>query len=198
MIWREKRVLLSILGLLLAADVVFFLTYRVQYESRLRDSDERLHQSETRLAEAHATRLAAERRMAAYRSIQRDIDWIYNEQWSTQDARLTALISEVKRMALASSLTPRSYSFTQTEDKKNSNDKGQGANTVSIAFNVEGTYEQARHLINLLELSQQFIIVDQIALHSSQDKVLTLTLQLKTLFRDPTVLQRPAGANREL
>ncbi|MCU1245106.1 MAG: hypothetical protein JWN02_1016 [Acidobacteria bacterium] len=198
MIWREKRLLLSILGLLLAADVVFFLTYRVQYESRLRDSDERLHQSETRLAEVHATRLAAERRIAAYHSIQRDIDWVYNEKWSTQDARLTALISEVKRMALASSLTPRSYSFTQTEDKKNNNDKGQGANTVSIAFNVEGTYEQARHLINLLELSPQFIIVDQIALHSSQDKVLTLTLQLKTMFRDPTVAQRPAGANREL
>jgi Tfp pilus assembly protein PilO len=198
MIWREKRVLLSILGLLLAADVVFFLTYRVQYESRLRDSDERLHQSETRLAEVHATRLAAERRIAAYRSIQRDIDWVYNEKWSTQDARLTALISEVKRMALASSLIPRSYSFTQTEDKKNNNDKGQGANTVNIAFNVEGTYEQARHLINLLELSPQFIIVDQIALHSAQDKVLTLTLQLKTLFRDPTVPQRPAGASREL
>jgi len=198
MIWREKRVLLAILGLLLAADVVFFLTYRVQYESRLRDSDDRLHQTESRLAQAHAARLAAERRMAAYRGIQRDIEWVYNEQWSTQDERLTALISEVKRLAVASQLIPRSYSFTQTADKKSSNDKGQGANTVSIAFNVEGTYEQARRLINLLELSRQFIIVDQIALHSSQDKLLTLTLQLKTLFRDPTVPQRPPGANREL
>src|SRR5438874_2592741 len=32
MIWREKRILLIVLGLLLAANTVFFFTYRVRYE----------------------------------------------------------------------------------------------------------------------------------------------------------------------
>ena len=38
MIWREKRVLLIVLGVLLAANTVFFFTYRVQYKNRLQST----------------------------------------------------------------------------------------------------------------------------------------------------------------
>ena len=49
---------------------------------------------------------------------------------------------------------------------------------------MQGNYQQIRRLINLFELSRQFIIIDQIGLASAQDQNLTLNLQLKTLFRD--------------
>src|SRR5205807_1245036 len=39
MIWREKRILLIVLGVLLLANTIFFFTYRVQYVSRLEDLD---------------------------------------------------------------------------------------------------------------------------------------------------------------
>jgi len=58
------------------------------------------------------------------------------------------------------------------------------AETVTITFGVQGNYQQVRRLINLFELSRQFIIIDQISLSSAQDQLLSLNLRLKTIFRD--------------
>jgi hypothetical protein len=192
MIWREKRVLLSILGILLAANAVFFFTYRVRYENRLKDLEDRLHQSESRLTQSHSMRLGAERRVAAYRQVQKDVQEIYNQNWGTEDQRLLALISEVKRLAVASNLVPKSTSYTRTQGaqiRRGTN----AAEVVGIAFTVQGDYQQVRRLINLLELSEQFVIIDQIALSSGDNSMLTLTLHLKTLFRDTS-----ASAGRDM
>ncbi|MGA8810251.1 MAG: hypothetical protein WB973_20460 [Thermoanaerobaculia bacterium] len=203
MIWREKRVLLIVLGLLLLANTVFFFTYRVQYVSRLQDLDARQEQSEVQLNQARNARLTAEQQLAAYKKVQADLQVLYNERWSTPMQRLTALIDEVKRLAAASHLQPPSYSFTNGESKQVStapSTKGSiGTNTVSIAFTVQGTYEQVRRLINLLELSDQFVIIDSIGLGANgtaADKILTLNIRLKTLFKD--VRTTAPAANRQL
>jgi hypothetical protein len=135
--------------------------------------------------------------------VQSDLQQLYNERWSTAMQRLTALIDEVKRLAAASHLEPPSYTFTSGETKNStivSNTKGSiGTTTVEIAFNVQGTYEQVRRLINLLELSDQFVIIDGISLATSgasTDKTLTLNIRLKTLFRDARTIA-PA-ANKQL
>ena len=197
MIWREKRLLLLVLAVLLAANTIFFFTYRVQYKNRLESLDERRQQAEETLQQARAARAAAEQRYASYKKIQADVQSIYADQWSTEPQRLTALITEVKRLAVASQLVPKSYSFTRVEQKV----KGSGidARSVTISFAVQGNYQQVRRLINLLELSRQFVIIDQIGLNSSDNQVLTLNLYLKTLFRDATPPKEGAGAtNQEL
>jgi hypothetical protein len=203
MIWREKRVLLIVLGLLLLANTLFFFTYRVQYVSRLHDLDARQEQSEAQLDQARNARITAEQQLAAYKKVQADLQVLYNERWSTPMQRLTALIDEVKRLAAASHLQPPSYSFTNGESKQVStapSTKGSiGTNTVSIAFTVQGTYEQVRRLINLLELSDQFVIIDAIGLGANgtaTDKILTLNIRLKTLFKD--VRTTAPAANRQL
>ena len=180
--WREKQLLLSVLGVLLAANAFFFFTYRLQYEQRLNDLNDRREQAEQRLNAQHSARLQAEQRLVAYRNISRDVSDIYTRQWATENERLTALITEVRRLAIASELVPKSISYTRDQEKDSRTRTA--AETVSITFSVQGTYQQVRRLINLLELSRQFIIINQIALGSSQDQLLTLNLQLKTLFRD--------------
>lgn len=192
MIWREKRILLIVLGLLLLANTIFFFTYRVQYVSRLQDLDARQEQAAARLDQARHARITTEQQLAAYQKVQNDLQVLYNERWSTAVQRLTALIDEVRRLAAASHLEPPSYSFTSGETKNSSivsNTKGSiGTTTVEIAFSVQGTYEQVRRLINMLELSDQFVIIDGISLVSSPttpgDKSLMLNIRLKTLFRD--------------
>ena len=186
MIWREKQLLLIVLAVLLLANTVFFFTYRVQYVSRLEDLDARQAQVQASLEQAHRARLTAEQQLAAFKKVQNDLQVLYNERWSTPMQRLTALIDEVKKLAAASHLEPPSYQFTNTENKTES--KGSiGTNTVGISFTVQGTYEQVRRLINLLEFSDQFVIIDGISLASTgtaADKTLTLNIKLKTLFRD--------------
>jgi hypothetical protein len=205
MIWREKRVLLIVLGLLLLANTVFFFTYRVQYVSRLQDLDSRQEQAQAQLDQARNASITAEQQLAAYKKVQADLQVLYNERWSTPMQRLTALIDEVKRIAAASHLQPPSYAFTTTESKPligatGPSTKGSiGTTTVGIAFTVQGTYEQVRRLINLLELSDQFVIIDGISLASDgsgSDKTLTLNIRLKTLFRD--VRTNAPAANRQL
>ena len=92
-------------------------------------------------------------------------------------------------MAVASQLVPKSYSFTRTEPKTRV--KNIDATEVGIQFTVQGSYQQVRQLINRLELSPQFVILDQITLNSGTDQLLTLNLQVKTLFRG-----RPVDAPR--
>lgn len=191
MIWREKRVLLIILGVLLAANTFYFFTYRLRYETRLQDREQDLTQKEAELAQAHASRLGAERTLQSYKQIEKDVQQVYDEHWATQEERFTQLVAEVKRLALASSMTPASYGFVKVaavDIDTPGNPKRKrakiGVNEVGITFSVEGTYEQVRRLINLLELSRQFVIIDQVSLQTREGQTLTLGLRLKTLFRE--------------
>lgn len=204
MIWREKRILLIVLGVLLAANTIFFFTYRVQYQSRLTDLDERLAEAQKQLDEARGARMRTEQAYRSYKQIEADVRRIYDGYWATQAERLAAMIAEVKRLTVASSLVPASISFSSTEVKVDSGPPGTttsrrrgdpiGATEVGIEFGVEGTYPHVRRLINLLELSDQFVIIKQIGLSAREGDRLLLNLHLKTLFRDDET--RGAGSNR--
>ncbi|HYM61123.1 MAG TPA: hypothetical protein VEZ11_09550 [Thermoanaerobaculia bacterium] len=194
MIWREKRYLLIVLGVLLIANTVFFFTYRVQYVQRLEELDARKTESQRHLDQARTARIAAEQQYASYRRIQRDVQTVYTETWSTLAERFTALINELKRVEAASQMTPRANSFSRTEVKGVSASSVAEASAVGISFNVQGNYQQARRLINLLELSPQFVIIDQISLASSGNDQLTLDIRLKTLFREVPANAAPVNA----
>ncbi|MDP9192857.1 MAG: hypothetical protein M3P06_14240 [Acidobacteriota bacterium] len=198
MIWREKRILLIILALVLAANTMFFFTYRVQYQSRLDTLDTRMAQVESQLEQARTARTRAEQTLQSYSKVENDVREVFNEHWATQPERFTKLFAEVTRLATASSLVPTTYSFKRGEGEPVSSGKrGEGArassggrrpslgvNEVGISFGVEGTYAQARRLINLLELSRQFVIIARIGLSESNEQQLSLNLELKTIFRD--------------
>jgi hypothetical protein len=196
MIWREKQALLIILGGLLLGNTLFFFTYRVQYQSRLDDLDRKMESAQGDLEQARHARVTAERTLQSYRQVENDVAEIFREHWATERERLTAMIVEVKRLSVASGLVPPTYSFAHAGVKRvaagsRARKADVGANEVSIAFTVQGSYAQVRRLINLLELSRQFVIIEQIGLTSADERTLTLNLGLKTLFRDDT----PAAAS---
>ena len=199
MIWREKRVLLLILAALLIGNIVFFLTYRVQYQSRLDEMDERLAQVEGELDKTRRSRAEAEAKVLAYRKVERDVAQVFDEHWSTRPRRLTLLIAEVKRLANASNAIPKTYSFGEDDEARiitggaRGREVALGANEVSINFSVDASYDQIRRMINLLELSQQFVIIEGVSLSAGGENQLNLTLRLKTVFRDD---ETAAAANR--
>lgn len=186
MIWREHRTLLVVLGALLAANAIFFFTYRVQYEARLHALDARLQQAEDDLQRARNKRVLAEQQMASYSKVQADLENIYTHTWSTKPQRLTALIHELKRKGAMTQLDPNSMSFSQAQDKDAQKNGRIGTSVVTITFSVHGSYQKIRQLINLLETSPQFVIIDAIHLGGggSSSNDLTLDLRLKTVFRE--------------
>jgi hypothetical protein len=187
MIWREHRILLGVLAALLVANAIFFFTYRVQYEARLQALDARLQQAEDDLQRARNKRISAEQQVTSYRQVQTDLQTLYNSRWATEPQRLTKLYAEIKKLAAASQIVmPRSFAFSRSEDREMQRSGGVGTVTVTIVFTAQGTYQQLRRLINQLELSNQFVIIDAITLGSgSSPDNLTLSVRLKTLFREP-------------
>ncbi|MEK6373077.1 MAG: GspMb/PilO family protein [Acidobacteriota bacterium] len=187
MMWRDHKIPLIVIAVLLIGNIFFFFTYRVQYQSRLGDLDTRQADAQRRLQEAQRSRSAAEQQLASYDKVRADLQNLYDERWSTQTRRFTLLFEEVKRLATASRFDPRSFNFSRTESTQSVNkETGIGSTAVSVSFTVQGTYEQVRRLINLLELSDQFIIIDGLGLAGGSDtKMLTMNIRLKTLFRDP-------------
>ncbi|HVR41952.1 MAG TPA: hypothetical protein VMS56_00790 [Thermoanaerobaculia bacterium] len=186
MIWREKRWLLLGLGTLLVANLVFFVTYRVRFEERVQGQEARLDQTREALQQARAEREAAERDLATYRQIVGTVDRVYDEWWATPQERLTPLILEMRELARRSELRPRSIAYS-------TDDRGTGDTaSLAISFGVSGSYEQVRRLINLIEVSNQFVIIEEIGLGESGGATgdLSLTLRLRTLFRDSGASQR--------
>ncbi len=193
MIWREKKVWLIVLALALAADVFVFVTYRVQFQKRIDDVTERQKETTARLAQAQEARLSAQDTYKRYLKVQSDLDTLYDTKWATQDQRLIPWIKEIKRLAEASQLVPKILNFNKEEAKEKEVESASGlkksvaAKAVTISYTVEGNYQQVRRLINALELSDQFVIIDTLAVTAAGENtnVVSVNLRLKTLFREP-------------
>ena len=179
MIWREKKWLLIGLGAFLLANVVFFVTYRVQYEERVQDLNAKLEEAQDRLKKARNERATAEQELITYQETVKNIEIIYGDIWSTSDRRLASLIIEIRQLADKSGLTLKAIDYDLSAQKKEL-----GANFFVVSFGVQGTYAQIRRLINLIELSRQFVIIDEISLTGDPagSALLQMNLQLKTLF----------------
>jgi hypothetical protein len=180
MIWKERRWLLLVLGALLLANLLFFVTYRVRFQQRVEAQDVRLDQTREQLAGARAARTAAERELSVYRQIVTTVDTVYDDWWGSPQDRLAPLLIELRSLAKRSGLVPRSISYSQAEARQESD-----TSSLTIAFAVAGSYDQIRRLINLLELSDQFVIIDEITLGQASDQTLHLNIRLRTLFGSP-------------
>ncbi len=189
MIWREKSRLLIALGTFLVLNAIFFLTYRVRYKERVTALSNKLEASSVQLQEARAARTAAERQIAAYNEVLQTIDQVYTEWWATPEERLTALILEIRKLAAKSQLRPPSVSYNHAASSL----KGEPTSTLSISFGVQGSYHQVRKFINMLELSPQFVIIDELGLSGPADggSTLQFSIQLKTLFRETEARAKP-------
>lgn len=187
MIWRERKWLLGTLALLLLLNAIFFVTYRVRYENRLAGLDQDLEAARTTL-EQHVERAEqAEQLIASIERSREDLDQVYQVWWSTQPERLAPLIVELQTLARKSGLNPpsRNYDYQEQRDRTT---RTVGARMMTVTFTVEGRYEQIRNLINLIELSPHFVIIEELALSDSSagGQVLRMNLRLKTVFQaDP-------------
>ena len=102
------------------------------------------------------------------------------------------MIVELQTLATKSGLKPPARSYNWSEQASG---ETTGAETLTVAFRVEGTYEQIRNLINLIEMSPHFIIIQQIDLVDTSDggQKLGLSLSLKTLFRNDEQREQPTA-----
>lgn len=187
---NRSRIILIVLGVVLAVNLVVFFSYRVRQQERIGELRAQRDQLETQLATAKAEKESTAAQIAAVNQLEIELDRIFNETWGEPDERLTPLLRELYAHAARSGLQPASRSY-QNEPATRPGE----ATAMSISFVVEGTYEQLRRMISLLEASEQYVVIDSLRLSNAPEGgQLQISLQLRTLFREDPLLAQTAGA----
>ncbi len=101
---------------------------------------------------------------------------LYESRLATEAVRLTEVIAEVKGLARRANLEPRSISYSEVDIEEH------GLIQKSIVFGVEGSYSEIRQMINLLEISEMFLILEEIRLRETAGETLGIDLVVSTLF----------------
>ena len=169
-IWLLPVAVLAVNLLLLTIYETSFASRRASLESISTRANARLEamQEDRRDMETFLEQVSAQRTA---------IEAIYADHFATEAERFTRLLREVRSLARQAGLAPQSFSYPKEEMTD------EGLIRRSIAFQVSGTYEQVRRLVNFFELSEQFITLEQITLSgdAGNDR-LEIRLSFSTLF----------------
>lgn len=178
-IWRERSWRWLIPLAFLVLNLLAFGIYRARFAGGVEQLEAQYAADAAALAQLQESRVRAGELMQRAERQQAEIDQLYEVRFATEDERFTDLLREVRQLARSAGLDPGSYSYPETELSDFSLVQR------NVNFPVEGTYEQLRTFLNLLELSDQFVTLTQVSLSSSSNsRTLGVRLSLITYFRD--------------
>jgi Tfp pilus assembly protein PilO len=175
--WRKPRFLRSLLGLALANLVVYgAVTYR------LATKQERLAQQQASLSEEIATRQAE---LAALREEQERIernDAVAEQFWSDVvqpvTPGLTDALAEIDRLARQSNVERGRTSYSQEV-------LAVGLREMNVSMPLQGSYFDLIRFINVLERSERFFLVREIALRDAAEGRLSLRCDVSFFVKPP-------------
>lgn len=176
-IWRRGIALWLPPALLVVANLVALAVYPLRFAGRTQVTAEEIAQASAELSELRQERLDLEGETQSIDSARLAVNDLYQGRLSTESARLTRVIAEVKDLATRAGLRPTTIAYPSQPIEE------LGLVSRSFVFGVEGTYTDLRKFINLLELSDTFLVLDQVGLSGSVGAGrLSIQLSLSTLF----------------
>ena len=104
------------------------------------------------------------------------VEDLYESRLATEEQRLTDVIVEVKTLTRRAGLETPSITYSEIDIEEF------GLVKRSIVFGVQGSYAQIRELINFLEISARFLILEEIRLREVDGDQLGIDLTVSTLF----------------
>ncbi len=179
------------LGLLIIS-LAIFAFYQIAYAGRVEALQDRFESEQAELEARSTQRQALTSYLDRVKASRGGIRSLYLDHFQTAAERQTTVQAEVLKLALAAGLDPSSYSYP-LEAVGDFELREMGIN-----FRVEGTYEQLRNFINLIELSDQFLTLRQVKLNTSgggSSPRLSISVAASTVFVTPE-LSRQAAAER--
>ena len=130
------------------------------------------------MAELEAERLVLEETVTGVKRNRELVDRLY-EGWLTPESeRLTAVIGEVRGLAQAAGVEYSSFNYPDQLLEEEALVKR------SLIFTVEGTYLELRSFINLIEVSDLFLILESVRLTggSREGPQVRVSVTVSTLF----------------
>ncbi len=163
--------------LFLLLNLALFFGYRLILEVRVGVQTQALERAEEELASLRAERESTEAGLQLAERTGEQIQSIRNDLFATQAERLTRMMLEVKDLTRRARLRgPDNIRYTDEtiEDF--------GLLKKEITFSVTGNYENVRQLINLIEISESFLVLEELGVDESDPGNLRINVTLSTLF----------------
>ncbi len=176
--WRRN------LWLWLPAAVFFLLTvvllgvFALEFADETQVARTRLARRTEELDVIRAQRKRAQGIVEKVRASEEGLADFYGRRLSTEREGLTRILAEIKNLCRLSGIPPTSLAYERQALE------GQDVSRRTITFSVDGTYTQLRQLINFIELSDSFLILDEVSLRGNdvEGTPLRISLKLSTLF----------------
>jgi len=176
-LWRRELKVWLPPVILLTLAFAAWAVYRIRLADEMASGERGVTRLEARLGELVAEREQLEAvAQEAKRNEERLVEF-YGRRLGTQGERLTSILSEVRALAREAGLDPQSFQYPDepVEDL--------GLVERSIVFAVDGSWQELRRFIRLLEQSESFLVLQEISLSGKgQGENLRIALTLSTLF----------------
>jgi Tfp pilus assembly protein PilO len=175
---------------ILIVAIALLAVYRTDYAVRGRQLDRRVQ-----AVRQQADQLRAQRRdLAAMRDARRRSakaeQTFLSKRLGRRSDELTHVLREVKRLASRAGIRPSAIQYATDTNPAH------GVEEVGLTFSVQGSYEQLRTFIHLLEVSDSFLILRDVRLGQANNAAtrLRIRLRLATYFAAPPVRSNNAEA----
>jgi Tfp pilus assembly protein PilO len=167
---------MPLLGLVVL-NVLALAWYALVYSGVARSVDRQLEQRTRELEAVQAAVAAQELTLERLRFNESQLEAFYGTRLAPPSERLTDVIREVRTLARTAGLQPSAIDYPRDDLSE------YGLVKRSFSFGVEGSYEQLRRFVNLLELTDSFLTLEEISLSGRRaNEMLRINLRLSTLF----------------
>ncbi len=184
-VWRRKLWIWLPAFVLVILNLAFLSTYRFLLAGQAQLRVFRVERAEKELVSLETDQAALEDLVLRAKINRERVDEFYSRWVATESERLTQVISEVKNLAQRAGVQSSSFNYPE-EDLED-----YGLLRRSIAFSVSGSYNQLRQFVNLIELSDHFLMLEDVRLNESGqgNSTIRVRLRVSSLFlRDPPVV----------
>ena len=173
--------------LLLLLNLAVLSTYRILLAGQSQISASRVDRLARELVELEGHRLALEEVIGRAEANRLRLEEFYSGWLSSEADRLTQVIGEVKSMARQSGVSTSGFRYPDEVLEEIDLVRRQ------IDFSAEGSYQAMRRFIHALERSDQFLVLEEIAVSETGDDSANIRVRfgVSTLF---TSAAQPGGA----
>ncbi len=181
---REKRRIVIPLAAAALVNPVVYLAVVVPLAARVGAADHRVHEAETARESAQRDDEAARATAQGKTAAQKDLAAFYKDVLPPDLAGARRITyKKLDDLARGSKLKPLRATNAASKGRNSTLSK------LTIEMVLEGQYENVKKFVHALETSQEFMVLENMALAESLDAggALVLTIEVATYFRsDPT------------
>lgn len=177
--WRQGvRLWAPALGLLLL-NLAVYASYRVFFADQARSRESQVERASSEYEQLAKQRERAQTLATHAQQNQDRLVRLYANRLKTEKQRITKVIAEVKALARQAGLDPAAIQYPDDPLTE------YGLTKRSIVFGVDGSYLSLRKFVNFLELTQSFLVLEEILPGGRGDENntdLSINLKIATLF----------------